>query len=521
MNSGSTPRGKLFEWVGLGEVSPALTSAVIFAEDKRFDQHEGIDWRAMAGALEGLLSFRNTRGASTITMQLASKLLPDLQPKTSHHSLWQKWKQIQAALEVERSSFKMRSGRLLNLVSFRGELQGIALASRGLFDKKPHGLDTSESVILPLCCAPRVLLLPSSRPSLRAFRKHESSSELLHNCVPRPRRLCRLHIHSTADRPGPSRRPAACGAPRSHSSSEQSLMQMVCTLDQKLQRFSTETLRQHLLSVQGQNVHDGAVLVADNKTGEILAYVGNVGALASARYVDGSSGQTPGRLILKPFLYGLAFDKLLVTPVSLLDDAPLDVTAAKVIYRPENYDKQFHGLVTARTALASSLNIPAVKLLNLIEVESLVQKLGDFGFERLQSPDFYGPSLALGSAHVTLWELVNAYRALANGGVWSPLRLTFEEVLGTRTPAFSGVRLYCLRDSLHRESRSEIFHLESPLGTRFWTAVKTGTSKDMRDNWCVGFSDHYTVGVGQAIFRASQCGTSAASPARHLFGLKS
>jgi penicillin-binding protein 1C len=180
---------------------------------------------------------------------------------------------------------------------------------------------------------------------------------------------------------------------------------MVCTLDQKLQRFSTETLRQHLLSVQGQNVHDGAVVVADNKTGEVLAYVGNVGALASARYVDGVQARRQAGSILKPFLYGLAFDKLLITPASLLDDAPLDVTAANGIYRPENYDQQFHGLVTARTALASSLNIPAVKLLNLTGVESFVQKLGDFGFERLQS-HFYGPSRI---SDVTLWELINTY----------------------------------------------------------------------------------------------------------------
>jgi penicillin-binding protein 1C len=186
-----------------------------------------------------------------------------------------------------------------------------------------------------------------------------------------------------------------------------------------------------------------------------------------------------------------------VTPASLLDDAPLDVPAANGIYRPENYDKQFHGLVTVRTALASSLNIPAVKLLNLAGVGSFVQKLGDFGFENLQSADFYGPSLALGSADVTLWELVNAYRALANRGIWSLLRLTFDEkTRSSGRQVLSAESAFMISDILSdRESRSETFHLESPLATRFWTAVKTGTSKDMRDNWCVGFSDHYTIGV--------------------------
>ena len=145
--------------------------------------------------------------------------------------------------------------------------------------------------------------------------------------------------------------------------------QMTCTLDSGLQRWAMESLRQHLLALQGQNVHDGAVLVADNATGEILAYVGNNGDQASARFVDGTQARRQAGSILKPFLYGLAIDTRLLTTASLLDDAPLDVSAPNGIYRPENYDRQFHGRVTARTALASSLNIPAVKVLGLLGVD--------------------------------------------------------------------------------------------------------------------------------------------------------
>ena len=512
------PAGRRLQWVELGEISPALTSAVIFAEDKRFSQHQGIDWKAMAGALKSLLSSRYERGASTITMQLASKLLPELQPKTSHHSLRQKCKQIQAAWILERSWSKAEIlEAYLNLVTFRGELQGIATASKGLFDKKPHGLDSSESVILA-----SLLRSPSASPDQVASRACELSESLsLHlNCSALVSTTQKALSLPYTIQPEIALAPHVAWRllePR-RGQVRGSLTQMVCTLDQKLQRFATESLQQHLLSVQGQNVHDGAILVADNKTGEILAYVGNVGALASARYVDGVQARRQAGSILKPFLYGLAFDKLLVTPASLLDDAPLDIPAANGIYRPENYDKQFHGLVTARTALASSLNIPAVKLLNLTGVDLFVQKLEDFGFERLQSPDFYGPSLALGSADVTLWELVNAYRTLANSGVWSPLRLTFdEEAKFSRRQALSAGSAFILSDILSdRESRSETFHLESPLATRFWTAVKTGTSKDMRDNWCVGFSDHYTVGVwagnfsGQPMWNVS--GITGAAP---------
>ena len=194
--------------------------------------------------------------------------------------------------------------------------------------------------------------------------------------------------------------------------------------------------------------------------------------------------------------FGAAFDQCILTAASLLDDSPLDVPVIGGIYRPSNYDKMFHGPVTARTALASSLNVPAVKTLNLIGVEAALKVLRAIGFEKLQSDDFYGSSLALGAADVSLWELVNAYRSLANGGTWSEPRLTFDPSTAPGRQVMTPEAAYIISDILSdRESRTQTFSLESPLSTRFWTAVKTGTSKDMRDNWCVGYSDRYTVGV--------------------------
>src|SRR5262249_24631641 len=114
----------------------------------------------------------------------------------------------------------------------------------------------------------------------------------------------------------------------------------------------------------------------------------------------------------------------LLTPASLVEDTPLEIAVAGGLYRPQNYDEQFRGVVTVRTALAASLNIPAVRTLQLVGGEPFVQRLQRLGFGGMaESGDYYGPSLALGSADVTLWEMVNAYRTLANGGVWSPLRL--------------------------------------------------------------------------------------------------
>jgi len=152
--------------------------------------------------------------------------------------------------------------------------------------------------------------------------------------------------------------------------------------------------------------------------------------------------------------------------------------------------------VSARIALAASLNVPAVRALELVSAEAFVQTLRQLGFGLDHSGDWYGPALALGSADVTLWEMVGAYRALANGGVWRPLRLTLGGAGDDARRVISENAAFVVGHVLaDRESRSATFGLENVLATPFWTAVKTGTSKDMRDNWCVGFSRRYTVGV--------------------------
>src|SRR6185369_17151609 len=126
---------------------------------------------------------------------------------------------------------------------------------------------------------------------------------------------------------------------------------------------------------------------------------------------------------LKPFLYGLAFERRVLTPASLVEDTPLAIAVAGGLYRPRDYDAQFRGLVSARTALASSLNVPAVRTLGLVGGDAFAAWLREMGFAAVtESGEYYGPALALGGADVTLWELVTAYRALANGGLWSPLR---------------------------------------------------------------------------------------------------
>jgi penicillin-binding protein 1C len=199
---------------------------------------------------------------------------------------------------------------------------------------------------------------------------------------------------------------------------------------------------------------------------------------------------------LKPFLYELALERNYLTAASLLDDSPITLDTRSGIYLPQNYDRDFKGLVSVRTALASSLNVPAVRALMLVGVEAFRDRLHALGYGGIAQPgDFYGYSLALGSAEVSLWEQVSAYRALARGGRWSPIRTQPD------APTPADARLaedasFIVSDILSdRAARTLTFGLDSHLNTPFWSAVKTGTSVDMRDNWCIGFTRRFTAGV--------------------------
>ena len=194
------------------------------------------------------------------------------------------------------------------------------------------------------------------------------------------------------------------------------------------------------------------------------------------------------------------------------------------VYRPLNYDEQFHGKVSVRTALASSMNVPAVLTLKLMGSEALLEKLNSLGFENLSSAEDYGMSLALGTADVTLMSLTNAYRSLANRGVFSLYHFQ-KTSLGTddkTTRMFSEGASFIVADILSDpDARRIVFGPSNMLNMARWAAVKTGTSKDMRDNWCIGFTHKVTVGVwvgnfgGEPMWNVS--GVSGAAPGRDRF----
>lgn len=483
-------KGRRLEWTKLAEISPALIYAVIHVEDRRFYKHHGIDWNALAASAFKNAISRKTRGASTITMQLASLLDRKLRPGKLRKTLRQKWAQILAARNIEKSWSKVQIlEAYLNLISYRSELQGVRAASKGLFGKEPSGLNEPESLLLAsLITSPNA---EAEQVAQRAYgiaksvgspTKYDDFRNLAEERLSLPYRI----------------KPAVVLAPHvAHMLLSKGKTRITSTLDGRFQKAAYELLNHHLLLLRESNVTDGAILVAENRTGEILVYLANSGITSGAPWMDGIIASRQAGSTLKPFLYELAIEKKLLTPASVLEDSPLHIPTPNGLYVPQNYDNLFKGHVSVRTALSASMNIPAVRTLLLLGVEPFVERLKKLGFESLtQDAEYYGYSIALGSADITLKELTNAYRTLANGGRWSALKLTFDDKATWPAQVLDKEGAYIVSHILSdREARSSTFGLENPLSTRFWTAVKTGTSKDMRDNWCVGYSRTYTVGV--------------------------
>lgn len=481
-------RVRRLAWMPLEQASPALREAIVLGEDRRFWQHGGVDWRALAAAAWANAWNEKTRGASTLTMQLAGLLDDTLARPAGGRSVVQKIGQATRATELERTWTKAQILEAwLNLVPLRGDAIGVPAAAWALFGKRPEGLDTVEAAVVAA-----LVRAPNAAAPLAVRRACELLQQQQRPCTGLETTVDAAFARRPPPPPGEALAPHFVRAWRAAGGAART------PLDAGLQRVAVRALRQQLAELRGRNVEDGAVVVLDNASGEVLAWVGSSGPGSSAAEVDAVLARRQPGSTLKPFVYGAAFEARWLTAASRLDDAPLELPAGGGgggLYTPQNYDGGFHGEVAARTALAASLNVPAVKVAALLGPDALFERLQRAGLDLRESAGFHGHALALGSAEVTLLDLANAYRALANGGRWRAVPLGTRAAPPPRAvfePATAALVADILAD---RAARAPTFGFDSPLVTRGWAAVKTGTSKDLRDNWCVGFTDRYTVAV--------------------------
>jgi penicillin-binding protein 1C len=504
--------GLRLPWVTLAEISPAFKRALLTIEDQGFERHHGVDWRALAAALWQNLGSTRKRGASTLTMQLTGLIdAADGAPR-GRRGVADKWRQMRAAQALES---RWRKDQILeayvNLVSYRGEMRGLAAASAGLFGKDASGLTADEALLLAtLVSTPNLPAASVARRACALARVHA----LPHDCA-HVRALAAQRLTTSAAPPSVPHAAPHLARRLLQASGER----VTTTLDARLQTRVDAILAEQLRRLDARNVRDAAAVVLDNGTGAVLAWVGAAGAASTAPAVDGVLAPRQAGSTLKPFLYGLAFEKRYLTPASLLEDSPINLETASGLYIPQNYDRDFKGVVSARTALASSLNVPAVRTLVLTGVEALRTRLFDLGYEGIREDgEYYGYSLALGSAEVTLLEQANAYRTLANGGAMNAIHVRADAASAPARRVMDADSAFLIGEVLaDPAARALTFGLDSTLALPFWSAVKTGTSKDMRDNWCVGYSTRYTVAVwvgnfeGDAMHDVS--GVSGAAPA--------
>ena len=514
-------------WETLEQFSEEIQIAVVESEDQRFWSHFGIDFLGLVRAVRANIAGRPVQGASTLTMQLSDLIQDDVllrHQAIRKGSFFHKFPQIVRAIFLElRWSKKEILEGYLNLIHLKGEFQGVPAVSQAYLKKAPVALSREEAVLI----AAMISSPNQKRTSLEAracqllnriaARKGESSS----TCET-VKTLAASFFGSPPAMPEDLAVAPHLARRLFQEHPTESLV--TSTLDARLQREVTAILEKNIARLREENVRDSSAIVIDNQTGNVLAYVGTV-STSENPHVDGVTSYRQAGSSLKPFLYGKAIDSRKMTAASILLDEPTAISWGGDVYRPTNYDKHFYGPVSVREALGSSLNVPAVKTVTIIGLHEAYHVLQMIHLSQLKEPDFYGVSLALGAVEVRLDELANAYRIYANQGTWSPLRFTRSDRSKQTEKVYSPEASYVLANILSDPNARAIgFGWESPLETPFFTAVKTGTSKDYRDNWCVGFSQKYTVAVWAGNFDAQAMrkvsGVSGVGPSWYEIMLK-
>lgn len=485
--------------VGVDDVDPRYLQLLTTFEDRRFYSHPGVDGRALVRAAgQAVVHRRLVSGASTLTMQVARLI-----ERRHERSMARKLRQIVRALQLEDQFSKREILNLyLRLAPFGGNIEGVRAATLAYFGKEPRRLSLGQAALL--------VALPQSPESRRPDRfpdRVKRARNRVLDVALSAGVITRAEAERAKREPVPTaRKPFPLLAP--HLAEQEMAAfphrsRIKTTLRRPLQQ-SLQTLLQTQARAMGDKL-SAALLAVENRTGEVIAYVG------SADYLDGTRDgaidmvqavRSPGSA-LKPLIYGLAFESGYAHPETLIEDRRVRFGS----YSPENFDDKFHGAVTIREALGQSLNVPAVKLLDSVGPARFVNRMTQSGVDSAL-PEGAKPSLAvaLGGIGMRMVNLVQLYSALARAG--KPVKITwrFPQV---GNPS-SNLQKKQNRDQTSHRRKSKA--LLSPVASWYVTdilrdapvpanfksgqiAYKTGTSYGYRDAWAVGYNSAYTVAV--------------------------
>jgi penicillin-binding protein 1C len=521
--------------VRLDEVGPDVVRALLAAEDRRFYHHPGVDPFAMLRALGQAVVHRGVvSGGSTLTQQLARTVVP--RPRT----VLGKLREMALALRIEASLSKRRIlEEYLNRVAFGPGLRGIEAASRFYFDKPTRDLSLAEAAALASLPRGPSLYDPRKGKERLLRRRDRVLDRMLAARLASTDEIARAHAEPLSLAPRGSglgvphlRRAVLAGSIDPVGALRGRASSITITVDRGLQREAEILAQTTVERLAPRNVSAAAVVVLDNATGEILAYVGAPDIENAARlgHNDGVLAKRQPGSSLKPFVYGLAMERLGMTAATALPDVDLHFPSAEGDYHPGNYDGRYHGPVRLREALANSFNVPAVYAAARLGPDRLLARLRDLGFASLtDSATHYGLALALGDGEVRLLELAAAYATLARGGMYLPVRAVRKAVDTAGKPieipapapraVLDATAAFVLTDILDdRHARIASFGDTSVLELPFPAAAKTGTSKGFRDNVAVGFTTAVTVAAWVGNFDGSPMqGISGVTGAGPLF----
>lgn len=502
--------------ITLNEIPESLIKATIAIEDASFYRHFGFDIRGILRGLYRTILQRRLQGGSTITQQLVKNAL-----LTQERTLSRKIKEavLTVATEILYSKDQILE-MYFNQTPYGGTMWGIGAASRGVFNKEVGDLNLAEAALLAG--------LPGSPTKYSPFAHPEAAKNRQLIVL---RRMEELKFISKEEREGTEKEPLnyylakSIRAPHLVFYVKEKLvdkyglervneggLKITTTLDLGMQEAAERAVAREIEKLQKSRVSNGAGLITEPKTGQILAMVGSKDYFATD--IDGAfnvvtAKRQPGSAI-KPLNYALGIESGKITAASVLNDQPVCFKQeGSKIYCPSNYGNRYFGLQTARNALGNSLNVPAVKVLRLNGVENFVNWAKGMGITTFDDPKNFGLSLTLGGGEVMMADLNVAFGVLATMGLRQGLtpilKITdkhglvleeYEYIPGERV--LSRETSFIVGQILSDDgARSMVFGRGSMLNIKGHgeVAVKTGTTNEMRDNWTIGYTPDYVVTV--------------------------
>lgn len=489
--------------IPLTQISPQFINAILAAEDSSFYQHGALDIKAIFRAIkEAIHAKKIVSGASTITMQLARML--DNSPRNISGKLQEIWLSWRLTAGMNKNEIL---SAYVNRLPMGGNIYGVEAAARTYFSISASDLNSAQASLLAAIPNNPTYFNPYEHwERLKKRQKYVLNRMVQEGYISHleAERIYTEKVVFQSRQKGIIAAPhfllwlAQNTQPRKRGGGLESYP-IQTTINRPLQQFVEAQVQQVISTLAANNVHDAAVVVIDNYSGEVLAYVGSPDYFNEVKLGrnDGVQALRQPGSTLKPFVYELALEKGAIKPNSILADVPSHyaIPGAK-LYSPTDYTNSFLGPVRVRVALANSLNVPAVKVLEKVGVQTFLNRLHELGFVHLnQSVEYYGLGLTLGSGEVSLWELARAYLTMARLGESTPLVtiLTEPQIPTPHSPSKKPTWQLIIDILSDRYARATAFGVDSVLNLPFPTAVKTGTSSNYRDTWTVGFSTDYTV----------------------------